>query len=957
MLTLPTGVVTFLFSDIEASTRMLEDHRGAAGSALARHHDLLAAAIDANGGVVFETVGDAVYGAFTGPADALAAAVAIHRALAVEDWGEIGTLRCRIAIHSGAVETRGDHYFGPALFETARLQALAHGGQTLTSAATASLAAASLPEDIALSPLGRHRLKDLATPMDVVQVDGEGLPTQFPPLRQSEGIPNNLPAETTAFIGRADDLARLDDLVAKHRLVTLLGPGGTGKTRLALQAATRHLERFADGVWLVELAHVGSPDRVIAAFADVWGLRSGEGSTLEEVLTRYLGLRHLLLVVDNCEHVREATATLVGELLRAAPKLTILATSRESLGVPGEAEVRVPALALPPDAADVASATASDAVRLFLDRVRTSQPGFDPTNDDLAAIVHVCRRLDGMPLGLELAAARLRSLSARELADRLDTSFRVLGGSKTAPDRQRTLQATLDWSHDLLGPDEQVLFRRLSIFAGGFDVAAAEAVCAADPVEDWQILDLLDSLVDKSLVLAVPGPRARFRLLEPVRQYAAEKLREAGEHEAVASAHARHFAAFIAEAAPHTRGPEQMAWERRIDLDYANVRAAFDSMLEAGDLDRYLEMGFDLFIYWMHLGLHMEGVATLLAGLERAPAGIDRLRLVKAWATVASLGAEITDPAAIGHASSGLEVARELGDRNAIGHMELRLGAAIRHATTDPAYLEHLLEGRRLLEAHPEPHWWEPEWERALLNLILAAYLPNDDERIQEHVKVALDGFEAVGDQALLAATLGDSAGLLGIADEDWVMANLYRSVEILGSIEVPYWEGHALLTLGSILERRGEMERSIEYLSKAVPQLQDMGDLNCWGGAMRRLATAEAERGEVGSARQRLAATIEAMPLLPMQELVIPRTFDAAAEILLASGQLEPAAFTLGRAIATEFPVETIFPREPRQDAVREKLAARLGADATATLMADGAAATIDDALARIGGWLRPVG
>ncbi len=301
---LPQGDVTFLFSDIEGSTRLLEAHRSALGPALARHHELLAAAIEDGGGVVFETVGDAVYGAFARPADAIAAAVVIQRCVAAEPWGELGELRVRIAVHGGPVETRGRHYYGPALFECSRIQALVHGGQVVASSATADPAAADLPPHIRLRPLGRHRLQDMMESFELVQVEAAGLPSQFPPLRTSLKAPGNLPHATTSFVGRVADLARLGDLIARHRLVTLLGPGGTGKTRLAIEAAARQLDRFPDGVWLVELAPVMAPELVIAELADVWGLRAGEGSTLEDVVKRYLATRHLLLVVDNCEHVR-----------------------------------------------------------------------------------------------------------------------------------------------------------------------------------------------------------------------------------------------------------------------------------------------------------------------------------------------------------------------------------------------------------------------------------------------------------------------------------------------------------------------------------------------------------------------------------------------------------------------------------------------------------------------------
>ena len=947
---LPQGVVTFLFSDIEGSTRLLEQHREAMGRALARHHELLAGIIADHAGVVFETVGDAVYGAFAEPADALAAAVAIQRQLRGERFEDIGEVRVRIAVHSGPVESRGRHYYGAVLFESSRIEALAHGGQTLTSAHTATLVAAAPPEGISLRPLGRHRLEDLDEPMEVVQVDGDGLPQRFPPLRSAETTPSNLPHETTSFVGRAHDLARLGELIERHRLVTLLGPGGTGKTRLALEIASQQLGRFPDGVWLVELAPIASPELVINELADVWGLRAGEGSSLEDVVKRYLATRHLLLVVDNCEHVRDAAATLLRDVLAGAPEVSVLATSRETLGLPGETEYRVPPLPLPDADED---ADRSDAVRLFLDRVRSVRPDIVVSDDDLGAVVRACRRLEGMPLGLELAAARIRTLSPTELADRLDSTFRTLGSaSKVALPHQRTLEATLDWSYGLLTHAERAVFRRLSVFAGSFDIAAAEVI--GGDVGSDDVLTHLGSLVDKSLVLALMGSTTRFRLLEPIRQYGLDRLAQAGESAAASQAHAEHYAAFVAEAAPHTRGPDQMAWERRLDMEYDNIRVALASLLDAGDVERYLAVGFDLFIYWMHLGMHVEGIAALLAGLGRASETTDVDVRLKAWFVTAGLGAEITDPTAIGHAREGLALARSVGDPNAIGRLELQLGAAINHSTTDPEYLQHLLEGRRLLEAHPEPYWWEPEWERGLVNLILAAYLPPEDERLREHVEAALAAFDAVGDQALLAATLSDSASLLGQADDAWVMANVERAVEILGDMRVPYWHGHALLVLGALTGRQGRLDEASGQLSDAAVDLQAMGDLNCWASALRRKATIDADRGEPKVARHALADAIEALPLLPMAEVHTPLDLDAAAKVLAAAGLDAEAAFTLGRAMAIELTVPVLVPREPLHEAVGRQLEERLGAARYATLVAEGEGGDVTATVDKVLGWLR---
>ena len=945
---LPTGVVSFLFTDVEGSTRLWEQDRRAMAASLALHDEILRSAVAARGGRVFSTAGDAFAVAFHSAADAVSAAVDIQRTFVAADWPG-PPLRVRMGIHTGDAEERDGDYFGPVLNRAARIMSAGHGGQILLSSVTAAEAGV----EGSLHDLGTHRLKDFDEPEHVFEVRHPDLPVVARPIRTLDARRHNLPHYLTSFVGRAPQIERLDAELSGNRLVVLTGVGGTGKTRLAVEAVRRRVDAFPDGAWLVELAPVGNPALIMTVIGETWGLRPGEGATIEEVVTRYLWSRNLVLVLDNCEHVIDGAAAAVRLILDACPGVRIVATSRESLGIPGEAAVPVPSLGLPGAASP---AVESEAVRLFLDRAGGARPGFRPSAEDLRAISRICTRIDGIPLGLELAAARLRSLSPAELADRLDTSFRILSRSaKTALPRQRTLQATIDWSHDLLTPPERTLFRRLAMFLGGFDLAAAEAVCSGDGVEDWEVVDLLDSLVDKSLVVPAhdPSGTTRFRLLEPIRQYAQERLAAEGESEAVAAAHAAHYAAFVAEAAPHTRGPDQMAWERRLDLEYDNIRGAFESMLESGRFEAYLETGFHLFVYWMHLGMHLEGIDTLLAGIGAAPEGTDVDTLLKAWFCVVGLGAEITDPKAIDHGRVMVELARSTGDPNAIGRAEMQLGAAIRHSTTDPEYLEHLEEGRRLLDAHPEPFWWEPAWEKALLNLVFAAYFPAEDPRIREHIDTALELFEAVGDRALLAATLGDSGGLWGQADEAWLLGNLRRSVEILGELEVPYWYGHALLGLGAFLNMRDEYEEAASLLSTAAPHLADCGDVNCWASSSRWLAHAEGELGRPQQAAGRIAAVIEKLPILPMVELHVPRTLDQAARVLQLGGWFDRAAVVLGRALATEFPTETIFSRDDLHGRIRAALEQELDAAQLERLMAEGAATETEALLQRARSWL----
>ena len=547
----PAGTVTFLFTDIEGSTRLAERHRAAMPAAQARHDALLRAAVAAHGGRVFRPTGDGVCAVFATAPAALAAAVAAQQALAAAPWGELGPLRARMALHSGAAELRDGDYFGLVLNRVARLRDAGHGGQVLVSEVTAGLAREALPAGTRLQALGAHRLRDLQRPEEVFQVAYPGRRADLPPLRTMDALPNNLPLQVTSFVGRERDLAEAARLLATTRLLTLTGTGGTGKTRLALQAAADASEGYPDGVWFVDLAPLAAgalvPDAALAAVgAPGRGDGPGAPEAPEARVVAHLRPWRALLLLDNCEHLLDACARLADAVVRGCPGVRVLATSRELLGVAGETAWRVPSLGLPdPDAAPGAAALeGSGAGRLFLERARAAQPAFALTDANAGAVAEVCVRLDGIPLALELAAARVRVLTPEQLAARLGDRFRLLtGGGRTALRRQQTLQATVDWSHDLLAEPERALFRRLAVFpggaTGGFPLEAAEAVGAGEPVAAADVLDLLAGLVDKSLVLAeARGAEERYRLLETLRQYAEERLLQAGEAAPVRGRHA-----------------------------------------------------------------------------------------------------------------------------------------------------------------------------------------------------------------------------------------------------------------------------------------------------------------------------------------------------------------------------------------------------------------------------------
>jgi predicted ATPase/class 3 adenylate cyclase len=611
MRSLPAGTVTFLFTDIEGSTRLLQQHPRQMGDALSRHHDLLRDAVENNGGIVFETLGDGVYASFARARDAVRAAVAGQEAVQAQDWGEIGAIRVRMGLHTGDVEVRGEHYFGPALFRCSRMMAIGHGGQVLVSRATHDLVADVLPPGAALRPLGIHRLKDLAEPAEVYQLTHPSLQAEFPPLHSLDALANNLPAHPTRFIGRQREVAAIRERVLADRLVTLTGTGGAGKTRLALQVAADLVDKFADGVWLVEFGPVADPGLVAQSVASVLSLREEPGRPPFATLVEHVRSSHLLLLMDSCEHLVAACAELANGLLRAAPRLHILVTSRELLGISGETTWRVPALSLPPlPPPPPESLDQYEAVGLFVERARAANPTFQINTHNASAVLEVCTRLDGIPLAIELAAARVRMLSVEQIAARLDDRFRLLtGGSRAALPRQQTLRALVGWSFALLQDAERILFRRLSVFAGGWTLDAAESVCSDEQLDSYDVLDLTIQLVDKSLVIAdEQDGQQRYRMLETIREYARETLAGAGESDAVRSRHLDYFLGLAEREPPGGFNSLVLASMNR---ERDNLRAALRWSIDSGDAGRAVRLGGALWDFWSVNGHYTEGRAWL----------------------------------------------------------------------------------------------------------------------------------------------------------------------------------------------------------------------------------------------------------------------------------------------------------------------------------------------------------
>jgi predicted ATPase/class 3 adenylate cyclase len=571
---LPAGTVTFLFTDIEGSTSLWESAPDGMRAALERHDGILRDTIRAHEGQVFSSGGDGLAAVFARSMDAVVAAAQAQGALTAEVWPENAPVRVRMAVHTGeAIERDGD-YFGPALNRAARLTGMGHGGQVLVSHATEQLIQGSLPRGLDLLDLGEHRLRDLSRPERIFQLRAPGCDADFPPLRSLDAARTNLPVQLTSFVGREEDVKVVGALLGEHRVVTLTGVGGVGKTRLALQVAADELDAFPDGVWLLELAPLGEPSRVVEALAAALSVRPTPGKTTEQAILDRVKTSSVLLVLDNCEHLLDEARRVVGNLVRSAPRLVVLATSREPLGAPGEQVVPLRSL------------NSQSSVRLFTERAVAVDASFALGDADRELVTHLCRRLDGIPLAIELAAARVRMFSPEELAERLDQRFRLLTGGRGAVERHQTLRAAIDWSYDMLAAGDRAVFDRMSVFWGGCTFAAAQAICSGDRIDEMQVVEALSSLIDKSLVVPDRCDHAtRYRQLETVRQYAEERLVASGKADVVRERHARYFAAFARDAGRGLWSSDEMVWAQRVEADLDNVRAAVSWAVAADETD------------------------------------------------------------------------------------------------------------------------------------------------------------------------------------------------------------------------------------------------------------------------------------------------------------------------------------------------------------------------------------
>ncbi len=833
MTELPTGTVTFLFSDIEGSTRLLQAAPAEWPALLERHRVLMRDAIATHGGTEVGTEGDSFFVAFPSTGGALGASIQAQRALASETWPDGSELRVRMGLHAGAAQLGTDTYVGLDVHRAARVAAVAHGGQILVSDAVRILLAQELPADVTLRDLGEHRLKDLAEPEHLFQVVADGLETEFPPLPTLDGVLNNLPRRLTTFLGREREIGAVLDLLDGARLLTLTGPGGTGKTRLSLEVAARSLDRYADGVFFVELSPVTEVEMVAATIAQALGLPDRGGRTAMERLVEHLAARRVLLVIDNFEQVIEA-APIVADLLAADPNLRIVATSRAALHVYGEREYPVPPLGLP----DLARLPQLDALRqyeavaLFVERATAVRPDFAVTNDNAPAVAEICVRLDGLPLAIELAAARVRILTPQAMLARLENRLGLLSaGARDLPERQQTLRGAIAWSHDLLDEADRALFACLSTFVGSAGIAAIERVCASDTGGD--VLDNLGSLVDKSLVRQHEGVggEPRFSMLETIREYAAEQAAARGLLESLRERHAAVFADLAREASALVMGSGKRAWLDRLEEEHGNLRAALGHFVEVGSAEEALRMASALWRFWQMRGYLAEGVERVGAALAMPAAMAHADARADALSALAGLcyWQGDSDASRVAYTEE-LALRKQIGDRR--GYAEAAYGISFTwsiNAYATPGKADEaagwIREARAIFrELGDELGVGRCEWALANVN-----YGNRNIPVARRHSEAALAIFEAADDQFMVGWTIYTLA--LGELADDHAATNgdraaLDRAIGYLRS---------ALRIFAEAQDTSG-YTLVLDSLALAAQRIGDRGLAARLSGAVRRL-------------------------------------------------------------------------------------------------------------------------
>jgi predicted ATPase/class 3 adenylate cyclase/Tfp pilus assembly protein PilF len=950
----PSGIVTFLFSDIEGSTRRWETQPELMKEAFARQERIMRKAMAAHRGYVYKMIGDAFQVAFVSAADALAAAVEAQQALHAEQWGQIGPIKVRMALHTGMTEERGDDYVGPLLNRVARLMSAGYGGQILLTQATFDQLNNPLPDGVVVKDMGERRLRDLIRAEHVYQAIIHDLPADFPPLKTLDYRPHNLPVQLTSFVGRAKEMADVKRLLSTTRLLTLTGAGGAGKTRLSMQAAAEVIDHYQNGVMLVELAPLAEPALVPQVIANTLNIAESPGSSLLDALINHMRDKEMLLLLDNCEHLVEACATLVHKLLSVAPKLKVMASSREPLRIAGEVTYRVPSLQTPDPKArwSVDSLAQYESVQLFIDRAMAVQPDFEITPANAPAIAQICRRLDGIPLAIELAAARVNVINVEKIAARLNDRFKLLtGGDRTALPRQQTLRAAIDWSYSLLRdlpPSERVLLRRVAVFAGEWTPEVAEEVCIweepSSSLEREDVLDLVGSLVNKSLVVMdqAAGADARYHLLETIREYALNKLREAGEETQVRARHAAYFVKLAEATEPMLKGKAQLAGMTVLNQNFDDLRTTLD-WLAGTEPHSALRLAVLLGRYW-EMGSHFsEGRAVLARMLKLAVDAPPALR-AEALGQAGLLTFRQGDYAlAESLLQEALSISQTIGNDAGTADAMTNLGATA-SARGDYAHAREWLEqglslARRAGDDDAEAY--------ALVMLGNMAYGMGDERMAQRHYEDALVMRRRQGDE-ISAGKLLHNLGSLAHAQNDLANARscYEESLACTTKFGNRWMKTGTLVGLGNVAYEQNDYGAARRYYEESLAIANEIGEKSLMGYALEGLGNVARETGNLEMARHYLRDSLTLRRQIGTKEGML-YSIDSIIQLCLAEGnsllavRLLAATRVLRDALGMEFmPVEqNVFNRSLAM------AAARMSSDAFDQAWIEGKKLSIDQA------------
>jgi len=812
---LPTGLITYLFTDVQGSTPLWQQYPQEMRTVMSRHDSILASAVEGNEGMVVRPrgEGDSIFAVFPRASDAVNAAFLAQQVLQQETWPDGVAISVRMAMHTGESELREHDYYGATVNRCARLRSIAHGGQILVSEATAQLVKDGLPAGTSLKDMGSHRLKDLQRSEQVFQLEHPNLPADFPALNSLDAHPNNLPIQMTSFIGRENEITEVTSLLASARLVTLLGTGGSGKTRLSQEIGASIVDDYPDGVWFVGLVDLMDPNMLRPLVAETFNVG-------EDALEGYLKEKSALTIVDNCEHMVTGAATLVQSLL-SSPGVKVIATSREALNLVGERAFQVPPLPVPVGEISQVNMAECPSVQLFLERAQGVNPSFEMTAANEEPIGQIVRRLDGIPLAIELAASRVKLLQPAQIASRLDECFKILtGGPSNAIAHHQTLEMAIDWSYDMLEPDQQTLFRQLSVFRHGFTLAACGAIMGID--NEFDALDALGELVDKSMVRTMPsGEETRYYLLEPLRQYAASRFTpdEAAES---GGRHARFFLELAEQASPELHGPHQIDWLTRLETEHDNFRAALAWSLEAGETDLAQRTAAALAWFWLirrHVAEAVDWFNQALA-LEGGPVQARASLLVQAG-FVGSVLTQDDFEGCLAQIREGQEHFLELGDYQGLATAQTYEAVML--------WYQRDLEGssRRFAELQTAFQTAGYEWGDAFCTFFLgsAACLAGDIAQANERYNSSLELFRSLGDLGLIAWILIPLANLAVASNDPDLASNLYEeSLSIMRDLGDRHGLGAILLGMGMSADLRGDSEEAERLLIEAQLHLREGG-------------------------------------------------------------------------------------------------------------------------------------